>query len=153
MAWFCVQIERQNKTVKTSISKENSIFRCWNWTQMWPKFWLFVKKKKIKQQNRMKFFPRMGLGGGESRRGKKFPFGILRFFSDILKCKWQLRYSHFDEDPEWKNPNSSHSPQKKKKMPPLKSLAYILSFCMKILPRFSVYVNYIVDPDTFEELL
>lgn len=41
----------------------------------------------------------------------------------------------------------------KKKMPPLKSLAYILSFCMKILPRFSVYVNYIVDPDTFEELL
>lgn len=43
--------------------------------------------------------------------------------------------------------------KKKKKMPPLKSLAYILSFCMKILPRFSVYVNYIVDPDTFEELL
>lgn len=111
---LCANKKGKKKTVKTCISQENSTFSCWNGHRCGQSFGLLWKRKKPQNQwNRLKFFSRMGLGGGErEKERKKSPFGIWRSFSNILMSKWQLRYPHFDKDPEWKNPNTSHSPLK-----------------------------------------
>lgn len=74
MTWFCVQIKRLNKTVKTCISKENRYILLPKLDMDWAEVLTFHEKEKKQTTKQTEVFPQNGTRRwGREKERKKSP--------------------------------------------------------------------------------